>query len=270
MTLTGSTLTFTDNTTFTDATNTWVNFTTANSTVLTLSQATTISGNLTISGSFTLASNNLTIGGSYTGNYTFYGTAGIGIIMNGTGTFTSPAKCGSNVTFNTAGTITLSGRVVFFDNGPAQTITYSSGTLVGDGTEFLVLNGDNANLTMHLPTTLSIANLAIGPYGTSNTMPAGTIIFDASKTINVSGMFIATGSTVNYPTGIKSGTPGVATNINITGNTLPIAYNVTATDINSSGGKQVLNIGGTNNGVTSNWITAWNRYNRTTAVAKCT
>ena len=115
------------NITWTDATHTWKNFTLLYNTNLTLSQSTTISGDLSwgVGRTCSLVSNDLSIQGSLTAPSS--GTlSGRTINMIGSGTWSGgAATLQSNLVFNTAGTIVVSGTVTY----NTGTITYTAGTM---------------------------------------------------------------------------------------------------------------------------------------------
>jgi hypothetical protein len=177
--------------------------------------------------------------------------------MNGTGTLSTPGggiiQC--PIQINTAGTITLSGYVyIGFAN---VTFTYTAGTLVGDGTEVLGLVLAGGPMILHLPTSLSLANLTL----IADIQASSTVTLDANKTLTITGIFTALCADSDYPTTLQSSSSGTATNLNITGSTLPAATYITAIDINSSGGNQVLDQGGLLTRCT-NWTNSYSTYGR--------
>jgi hypothetical protein len=186
---------------------TWPNSLTLNSngTTYTFADAWTIGGNLTLSGtngSIITLGNNLTVGGNvvytYTatansqingadyllnigGNFTMNQTTGIlsgtaTIVMNGTGTFSMSAVTSgylkNNLTFNTTGTITISGAIRY----STGTMTYTAGNIVTTGSTLYLVgsstlntngivwnNITNANVTTTLTSNLTASgNVQIG------------------------------------------------------------------------------------------------------------
>ena len=129
---TGSTLFLSTAVTLTLVATVWNNLTLNNGTT-TLSASLTLNGNLITGGggSTIVNGNTLYIGGNLTmsSSASFSGTTNF--VMNGTGTWsvaTTSNAIANNLTFNTAGTITISGIV--YKNGIASTITYTSGTMI--------------------------------------------------------------------------------------------------------------------------------------------
>ncbi len=84
----------------------------------TLNKIDQVSGNSSINGAF-----NLNVGGGLNLGGNLLGTATV--IMNGTGTWSGNFRMGMNLTFNTVGTITVSGIVEFNDG----TLKYTAGTM---------------------------------------------------------------------------------------------------------------------------------------------
>ena len=251
------------NFTLTDATNTWGNIkiksnvgTTVN---MTLSQVTTLSGSLyTDTGmTLTISTNNLTcVGlttvGSVIGSQTLTCNGGT---WSGSGGY---VQCPMTVT----GSVTLSNRPAF--GGFAGTLDATAATLIPDGTDTLTLYAPNVALIAKLPTNQSLTNLTLSGYGAS-----GSITFDASKTITVTNRLRMTSTITGtglQTFAVKSGTPGTPTAIKQTSMTVfPEVLGVVATDIDSSGGMQILDQGGTLVSGNTNWVTTWAAYGRSTA-----
>jgi hypothetical protein len=225
-------------------------------TTLVLSSAWAISGTITtattaaiINGAFTINTGGLNLATNLTGTAS--------LVFNSTGTWQGSGGflAMSSQTINTAGTLTLSGRPAL--GGAAATLTYTTGTVVGDGTEIFSVDCQAAAVVVQLPTPLSIANLTL----TGKT--GGTITFTASNTLTVTNKFrcstAITGSTAQTFS-LLSSSGGTQTKIiaSLTGK-LPEVGSVLATDIDSSGGFQVLNQGGTDSN-TTNWFTSWDTF----------
>ncbi|MBP9758736.1 hypothetical protein KBD45_03500 [Candidatus Dojkabacteria bacterium] len=203
---TSSTLYIGLTTTLNIASITWANVTFAGT-----SQTFTLSANLNLTGTFTLGGATLvTINGLFNINCASLVSSRISagtstIVMNGTGSWSGTAAVGVNLTFNTAGTITIS-TTVRYSNG---TLKYTAGTMtltssileLRDGTTCIL---DCAGITW--------------PSVTSGNSQTSTLLAD----FNV----------VNFTPILNTWTANGAFNINISGNfTLGagLVFNGTAT-----------------------------------------
>jgi len=109
----------------------------------------TLADNMVVSGNFstgaggtvTVNGNTLSIGGNFTGSTTFVGTTNF--IMNGTGTITT---CNTNIEFNTAGTITVSGNLYIL----RRFVITAVGTLTGLSTSNIIFEGVAGTNTINL------------------------------------------------------------------------------------------------------------------------
>jgi len=152
----------------------------------------TISNNFTVSGTFLVSyvgASNLTINGSTiscAGAFTLNGAVGINIggttnfTLTGTGTWSHSTTCvlTSNLTINTAGTITISGNV--YKGGAGTSITYTAGTVVTTGS------------------TLNIsADITLNTNGMSwnNISPTGTRTLTLNSLLTVTGTFTCVATT---------------------------------------------------------------------------
>ncbi len=259
MTITGSaSLTVADTATLTSNGKAWPNTLAASTSTFTI----TLADNWTVgaySNGSTITINGFTL--NITGNLTVSGFSLSGttnIVMNGTGIWSGSGSLKKNITFNTAGTITVSGTVNF-DTG---TITYTLGTIATSGstlnfTGSATINAsavtwNNVSATATTVLTLS-ANLNLS--GTlSVTTPAFTLngntaFVGGGLTLGVSGVFLGTTAIVLNGTGIWSGgevrnnlTINTAGTITVSGtvvyNTGTLTY--TSGTVSSSGG--ILNI----------------------------
>jgi fibronectin-binding autotransporter adhesin len=157
---------------------------------------------------------NLTINGSNNINQGLEGTTNL--VLTGTGTWssTSIGVVTNNLTINTAGTITISGNVYYYDN----TLTYTAGTVVTTGSTLFIGRGASAstiilntdgiswnNVTTNVTSgattiTLSSNLTVVGDLSLSAT--TGSITFNGF-TLTVSGNLTRTG------TSIASGTTNI-------------------------------------------------------------
>jgi len=140
---TGSTLTLLSATTLNTGGMTWNNVQ-----LNTATQTHTLTSDLNISGTFSLLASanivngafNINISGSLTSSFAISGTATI--IMNGTGTWSGAGAVRNNLTFNTAGTITISGTVSY----STGTLTYTAGTMITTGSTLTISSTSPTNL----------------------------------------------------------------------------------------------------------------------------
>lgn len=198
--------------TFTSNGKTWPN----NFTISAIGTVTFV-GNLIVTGSFTQV-NTVTIAGSPTitvgGNITFDSISGVGSawVMNGTGTYRGINPTGSTITFNTAGTITMSTAQT---NG-LNNFTHTAGTVITSNstTNFngtytgAAVTWNSVNIVGVVTVTLS-SDLNCGSSGTFTYGALGqTATINGAFFINVAGNFVMGGT--------SSTTSGTAT-IKLTG-----------------------------------------------------
>jgi len=186
-----------------------------------LSSAMNVSGTLTLGST----SNNTTINGAFninvTGSVTVNVTTGIiagtaTIVMVGTGTLsTSLITTGAfrnNLTFNTAGTITISGTVTF----NTGTLTYTAGTMVVAGSE-LRTAGVSCTLNTGGMTWNNATLAGTATYTLTSNLNIGGTFFNASTTLTTTynGVFninVGGSITLSTTTGILNGTASFVMN----------------------------------------------------------
>ncbi|MFA6524621.1 MAG: hypothetical protein WC264_03950 [Candidatus Paceibacterota bacterium] len=163
-----------------------------------------IDGRLDLNGATAQVINGQTIyaGGSLLSNTTGTTSGTTNIVMNGTGTWSnsSSGQLRLNLTFNTAGTITISGNV-YYNTG---TLTYTAGTMVTTGSTLnistnttlatngmswgnLSLTGNPATITQTTDNSFS-GNVTIGVTTTVQTI-------NGIYNLNVGGNFTQNGTT---------------------------------------------------------------------------
>ena len=176
----------------------------------------TLSSDLNMSGTFTCGVTtgatvisgafNINVGGSVTCNVTSGNVSGSAIVMNGTGTLSTPnATTGSlrnNITFNTAGDITLSG-----------TINYSNGTMTYTTAANMYVASSTLNLagacTLDIGNT-SINNMTVSSAVTitllSNVHLLGSFSSSSNCVLNGNSLYIGTDLIVGASNSIKGTT----------------------------------------------------------------
>lgn len=159
----------------------------------------------TISGNTIYVGGGLTVGGS-PGNIVSGTTA---IVLNGTGTWTAPGTLRNNLTFNTAGTITLSGGINY-TNG---TLTYVAGTINAGSSTLSTLNSNlntNGMIWNNVTITASSGGNAVGLV--SDLTVSGTFSMGVNSntiTINGSTLYITGHLTQNSSNSIITGTTNI-------------------------------------------------------------
>jgi len=177
---------------------------------VTLADDWTILGTLTktiTTGDGILNGNTLTIGGGLTVSNRILGTTNL--IMNGTGTWTSNTNCnlGCNLTFNTIGTITISGTV-FLGTSTSITLTYIAGIIITTGSTLQL--GRTHVLNTGGMTWNNVSMVNQNGFGTSTTL---------NSDLNIAGNLVCFGSIFNG-----------AFNVNVGGNvTTDPTFNTTGT-----------------------------------------
>ena len=219
-----------------------------------------------------------TIGGSLSINYTASGTTNI--VLNGTGTLScvsSSVYIGNDLTINTTGTITL-GTTVNYQDG---TLTYIAGTVNGSANSSTLFIGDSCildtnginwyNITINPPTSetitlgsnltctndlivntsndiittagafdISCANFIMDAGSTWNMKSSETLTVTNSIQIQSDDLAAATTCTVKAVTGSTAfllNYNGTTANCNVSGG-------VIFTDVDASGGNEIINYNG--------------------------
>ena len=155
-------------------------------------------------------------GGSVTGT--------TNLIMDGTGTWSGSNGIGLNLTFNTAGTITISGNVAH----SAKTITYTAGTMVVAGSQCSFggtqtintsgmtwndINNLSTNGTITLTSNISAVNVSAGSTSSDGTINGFTVFVSGNLTFNQT-----TGRTLGTTVFTMTGT-GTLSSLNTSGKT---------------------------------------------------
>jgi hypothetical protein len=157
-------------------------FTFSNATqTATLADAMVVTGLLTFApGSFqTITINGFSV--SAGGSVTHSGSGITGgttiLILNGTGTFTGGSVFRNPITINTAGTITLSGTILYSQS--SSTFTYTAGTVISTGA------------ILHV---MAAATLDLGSLVLETLMLSGSATITLSSAITVTNLTLATGT----------------------------------------------------------------------------
>jgi hypothetical protein len=198
MVVTGSTLSLGASCSLDTSGMVWENMTLRGSSqTYTMISAIFMTGNLISAG--TTAANfagafSVTVGGSLTCTTTT--TTGSAIILNGTGTWSGAGTLRNNLTINTAGTITVSGTVLY----NTGTLTYTAGTVITT----------SSTLSMAISTTLNTNGMTWNNI-TQTAVLTLTLTSDLNMngTLNsVSGIFTINGNTI-YLASISAAASGV-------------------------------------------------------------
>lgn len=233
----------------------------------------------TLNGSTIYAAGNLSILGS-----TSIASGTTNIILNGTGTFSntqySTGNFRNNLTFNTAGTITISGNI----NYRTGTITYTSGTIITTGstlnlrenttlnTAGIVWNNISTvltsmtitlNSTLELSGTWTLGNFNLTMAGTAGftcgtfslttaLTQVRTLTLISGITYNITTQFTVTGATNALRYTINSDNPGTRAILTLDPAANQNVVYVNATDIDSSLGQTIYSFNGVLNNAT-NW-----------------
>ncbi len=154
---------------------------------VTISGTTTSSDANVINGAFNWGTGGLTTTGNVTGTAT--------LLFNGTGTWTGAAgSLANNCTINTAGTLTLSGTLLY----TTGTLTYTAGT-VSAGSSILSIGGNStlatngmtwANITLSAALTLTLSSL-LSVSGTF-TLPNAAVTLAGAGNFSVGTLTTAT------------------------------------------------------------------------------
>ena len=238
----------------------------------------TVTGNIRICGTHTAGGGGFNYGANIynSGNYTVNSNTGAQLynyIMDGTGTLTSNGAIRHNLTFNTTGTITFTSLI--FNGVAGQTLTYipNSGTvnagllLLGQVSNFATTLNTNSlvfstvqfqtnSITLTLNSTLNchtinflVSTTFAGTGGVNadnfNCNVAGSIItLKNGVTYTVNSSLDLTGTAAS-PIQLKSSTASSYAFFNlVSGASCDVKF-VTATDIDSSGGRLITDVKGT-------------------------
>lgn len=245
---------------------------------VTLADNWTVNGNVTVN----LGSGPLLLGNTINvgGNLTMAGGTGgntTNFVLNGTGTWSGNGTMQNNLTINTAGTITISGAVLF---GNGKTLTYTAGTIVFSSA-ILATEGSNTYNTsgitwpavrqdtggMTFTSTFNVTTMWLNLNNNSSTF-AGTsgfvcgslicglnsISLHSTNTYTISTFFQVSGNP-SVPRTINASTGGTRAILTLASGAIQQVADMTATDIDSSAGQTIHNIGGTNSN-TLNWDTS--------------
>ena len=215
----------------------------------------------TINGSTIYVNQNLTVQNTANGSS---GTTAI--VMQGTGTWSSSGgQIGNSLTFNTAGTITISGSVFYQGvmTRVAGTVNAAGSTMTINGASTFDTAGMSFNnITINTTGTITINSLlsATGTllFPVTNTTFAGTAGFSvgtmaltgviaatrtitlvSGRTYTVNTAFNATGSSNTMRYSLVSSTPGVQAIFTLAPAATQNVLYVNATDIDSSAGQTV-------------------------------
>lgn len=240
---TGSTMTIVTNATFNTGTSiTWDNFEQRAGTL-------TLSSDLHISGTYSHTSaSNLTLAGAFTmyvgGSFTFTGgvngtldSTNTTIVLNGTGTWSGSSVVRTDLTINTAGTITISGEVRFRE----KTLKYTAGTLAFVSTPLI-----------RIQASTTILDLADYPMACGIFVDvAGITLRLASALRMASGGTLSLIGTVGAPVVLNSTSGGTPRALTIEPGALIDVIYTNLTDIDCSGGDRLWVIKGTRSNTTN-------------------
>lgn len=154
---------------------------------------------------------------SFTGNFTCISGAGTlsgttNLIMSGTGTLQTNLTVTNNLTFNTAGTITISALV--YSTG---TLTYTAGTIVTTGSTLTLTTPGGATLNTSGMTWNNV------------TISGGAFTTTLTSNLNVSGTLFLSGSTLTINGNTLNISGNLQTNASITTGTTAFLVNGTGT-----------------------------------------
>lgn len=239
-----------------------------NGATINVSNTTTLTSDVTFTGSFTIPSSlptinpagrNVYIGGSFTNNNTGGTPPGLAnLVMNGTGNVigTSTFALTNPLIINTSGTITFSGSISWL-----RTLTFTAGTIVSTGSTIscnssstFTINGTGFNLsTFTTSSSATFAGTEGFTIGTFTAQTAGTTqTFSSGDTYTITTALNLLGTVASALT-FKSSSSGSQATVNLNfGASLDVGH-VTATDINSSGGRTIWVYKGTIGAQTVNW-----------------
>ncbi len=192
----------------------------------------TMADNWTVAGAFTPTStvgtttingNIITVGGNLVvGTVSSHVATGTtAIIMNGTGTWSGGGQLLNNLTFNTAGTITVSGAVNY-RNG---TLRYLAGTMVTIGSTLVSSSATTFNTSGMTWNNVQFGGTSITFTISSDLNMSGNLVFNGLTTTTINGAFnINVGGNLSMPA------------VSVTGGTATIVMNGTGTWSNAGGG----------------------------------
>ena len=227
---------------------------------------TTLTSDLTFTGNFIIPSSianinpagrNLNIGGNFTNNNAGGSPTGnANIVINGTGTISgsSVAALSNPLIINTSGTATFSGTILWL-----RTLTFTAGTIVSTGSTIqcsssstFTLNAPGFNFGTLIGTSITLAGTEGCTFGTFTSQTAGAICtFQSTETYTITTALNLLGTAASA-LAFKSSSAGSQATVNLNyGASLDVGH-VTATDINSSGGRTIWDYKGTLSNAT-NW-----------------
>lgn len=198
---------------------------------------------------------NLTIGVGLSNLSTLLGASTV--VMNGSGTISGTALNAMTcpLIINTSGTITFSGSIAWL-----RTLTFNSGTIVSTGSSIncassstFTLNAPGFSFASLTCTTTTLAGTEGCTFGTFTSQTAGAICtFQSTETYTINTALNLLGTAASNVT-FRSSSAGSLAIVNlVTGASLDVGH-VTATDINSSGGRTIWVYKGTIGAATLNW-----------------
>jgi len=239
-----------------------------------------INGNINFSGASVVVNGQTIYAGKGLTSSLNAGAGTTNIVFDGTGTWSTPGYyIANNLTFNTAGTITISGYVYF---GRSKTITYTAGTMVVAGSTLVIALGGGETNTLNT-NGMSWNNIEMGLAGTetlslsslltvnetfTNNGFGGNLTFSGAAGFSIATLDITATGTRNL-TLTHGNTYTVTTAINNRGSTSALRTRITSshasnqvvltlnqgatvecaylngTRIDSSGGRTIRTFGGT-------------------------
>lgn len=244
-------------------------------------QTVTLAHDLTITGTTTIADANV-IAGSFNWNTAGLTTTGAlsgaaTIVFNGTGTWSGASSLSNSATINTAGTLTLSGTVLY----SGGTLTYTGGTVSASGATLSVSSGtlDTSGVTwpavkltgtaVTLASNLNVSgaltfpdsaltfsgahNITIGSFVNVAPTAARTYTFVHGTTITINTDFSTTGTTGSNTLAMKTDSTGNTAAFVLGGSATQNVRFVLATDLDASTGLTVTTYGGSVTNST-NWV----------------
>lgn len=234
----GGSLVVTTTSTLTSNGKSWTNLVTGGtSQTYTLADNWNITGTLTLNGttSVTINSNTFNVSGNLVVSIATLGTTNI--VMNGTGSWSGGSQLRNNLTFNTSGTITISGAVSY----SVGTLTYISGTMIVSGSTltFAQTTAGSVNCS-----GMTFNNVTIGTSGgvltlLSDLNVGGNFSSGAATSITLNGIGFkinVSGNITIANNGVWSGTiDKIVWNGSITGNWSGAGRIGISLDINGSG-----------------------------------
>lgn len=227
-----------------------------------------LDGNVTVSGTITYGagktlrylSGTITTTGStlVIGNFAGMTLDTAGVTWNNV-TFSASQSYATSSTLAVSGTLTISGNAVTFTGAGAISCT---GSVVPSGTTSTTFNNTGGLTTTGTMTLINGSYSFLGSAGwtvgtlTNTTYTASrTVTLTFGNTYTVTTSFVNVGTTLAIRQSIVSSVPGSKVVLNLqSGGTADLVY-CDPTDVNSSGGKEILTVRGTIT-TSTNWVTA--------------